>query len=123
MLFAIQLRRRMHGPALLLLSLVSLSCHDDDATKPSGNLPGRKRLLVLTETTNFRHSSIKAAVQTLRELGNETGEWQVVEQATSAAEVAAAITADHLQTVDAVVFANTTGTLSFTPAGRLAFYD
>jgi uncharacterized protein len=96
-------------------------CRDKVSPPPEG-IPARKRLLVLTETTGYRHSSITTAVQTMRALGEETGQWYTVAQADNAAEVAAAITAERLQSVDAVVFANTTGTLSFTPAGRLAFY-
>lgn len=110
---------------MAVLTLSSAGCRDGNqpGKDPEPVPPSRKRLLVLTETTGYRHSSIATAVATLRELGEQTDQWQVTAQANSAAEVGAAITADGLRTVDAVVFANTTGTLSFSPAGRRAFYD
>ncbi len=104
------------------LMAVAVGCSDEagpDLPQPTS----LKRLLILTETQGYRHSSIATAVQTIQELGEQTGEWQVTAQADNSAQVTAAITAEQLRTVDAVVFANTTGTLSFSPTGRLAFYD
>lgn len=87
------------------------------------NRSSRKRILVLTETAGYRHSSIPVAVQTLRELGDETSAWEVAEHANTAEQVAQAVTDERLRSVDGVVFASTTGNLSFTPAGRTAFYQ
>lgn len=101
-------------------ALVALGrCAADPAT---ASIQG-KRLLVLSQTAGFRHGSIPTLVATLRQLGAAGGEWEVVEQADSAEQVARAVTAARLRDIDGVVFANTTGTLSFTPEGRLAFYD
>lgn len=100
--------------------LLGASCR-----KPSemtGRSP-RKRILVLTETAGYRHSSIPVAVRTLREFGDETDAWEVAEHADAAEQVARAMTAERLRTVDGVAFASTTGNLSFTPAGRTAFYE
>lgn len=85
--------------------------------------PRPKRVLLLTQTTGFRHASIPLAAATVARLGAESGAWEVVERADTAAEVAAAVTAERLRGVDAVCFANTTGDLAFTPEGRRAFYE
>jgi type 1 glutamine amidotransferase len=80
-------------------------------------------VLVVTETAGYRHSSIPVAVRLLEELGSETGQWEVADQADTAEQVAAWITAANLTRLHAVAFANTSGTLSFTPAGSAAFYE
>src|SRR5207249_2678407 len=91
--------------------------------RPTASAPAKKRVLILTYAQGFKHSSIPVAAATVKELGEKTGAWEVVGQAGTAEEVAAAITADNLKKVDLVFFANTTGNLGFTPEGHKAFYD
>jgi hypothetical protein len=93
------------------------------ACRSAGEPAAAKRLLVLSETTAFRHSSIPVAREAVRSLGLASGAWEVVREADTASQVASAVTAEALAQVDGVVFANTTGTLSFSPAGREAFYE
>lgn len=87
-----------------------------------GEAQPRRRLLLVTEAAGFRHDSIPVAVDTVRTLGRDGG-WEVVAEAGTAEEVAAAVTAERLAAVDGVCFASTTGTLGFTADGRRAFYD
>jgi uncharacterized protein len=94
------------------------------------SVPGRaqerkpkKRVMILTQAAGFRHSSIPVAAACVRFLGVQTGAWEVVREAGTPEEVAAAITADGLKDIDLVFFANTTGNLSFTPEGKSAFYQ
>jgi cytochrome c len=61
------------------------------------------RVLVFTKTAAFRHDSIPAAVQALRQLGDENG------FAVDATEDATAFSDRNLARYDAVVFALTTG--------------
>jgi uncharacterized protein len=96
---------------MLLAVLALAGCGDRDGP-PAAPTPvtGTKRLLVVTHTEGFRHESIQAAEQTLEELGRESGAFSV-RFCRTAAEVRSALTAPSLATVDAVVFANTTGHL------------
>jgi len=91
------------------------------------NLPGRcanpKRVLVLSQTAGFRHSSVPTAAAFVRWLGTLNHEWDVVGEAGTPEQVAQAITADNLKNVDLVFFGNTTGNLNFTPEGKKAFYE
>jgi uncharacterized protein len=82
-----------------------------------------KQLLVVTQTKGWRHSNIPLAVETLRALGAERPDWEIAAHVETEAEVAEALTATRLRSVDAVVFANTSGDLSVTPEGRLAFFE
>src|SRR4029079_2107453 len=69
-----------------------------------------KRLLVVTHTTGFRHSSIAIAETTLRDLGAAHALYETT-FCRDAADVTAMLTPAGLQNVDAVFFANTTGDL------------
>lgn len=71
-------------------------------------------VLVFSRTTGFRHESIPAGVQALRELGAADG------FAVTASEDAAAFTPDNLRRYAAVVFLNTTGDV-LDPGQRAAF--
>lgn len=82
-----------------------------------------KRVLVVTNTAGFRHSSIPVAAGTVRALGVGSGDWEVVRELGTPEQVAAGISAPNLRNIDLVVFANTTGNLNFTPEGKRAFYD
>ncbi len=83
------------------------------APLPSAPSPGPaplKRLLVVTHTAGFRHSSIAVAETTLANLGT-TNNLYVTEFCRNEAEVRARLTPAGLASVDAVFFANTTGNL------------
>jgi uncharacterized protein len=93
----------------------------------AGSLTGaqaadKKRVLVLAHPEGFRHSSIPVAADTVKKLGEQTGKWEVVSTADNKDAVTAAVTADNLKNIDLVFFANTTGTLPFSPEGKSAFY-
>ena len=92
-------------------------------SRPGCSAGEKKRVLVITQAAGFRHSSIPVAAAAVRFLGSYTGAWEVVGEAGTGEEVAAAITADRLKDVDLVFFANTTGNLGFTPEGKRAFYE
>lgn len=69
-----------------------------------------KRLLVVTYTTGFRHSSIPIAEATLRDLGTRSALYQT-EFCRTDTDVTTRLTAAGLRDVDAVFFANTSGNL------------
>ncbi len=69
-----------------------------------------KQLLVVTVTKGFRHDSIPVAEEVIQRLGETTGLWQTHFVRTDE-EMQQKMTAENLKQYDAVVFANTTGTL------------
>jgi uncharacterized protein len=69
-----------------------------------------KRLLVVTHTAGFRHSSIAMAEATLATLGVTSGLY-TTEFCRTEADVRARLTTAGLASIDAVFFANTTGNL------------
>ncbi len=77
-----------------------------------------KRVVVVTATKGFRHSSIETAENVLATLGETSGDFTVVDvvrggpKGTDDAEVAEKLTLEKLKNVDAVIFANTTGDLA-----------
>ncbi len=86
-----------------------------------------KRLLVVTATKGFRHSSIPTAKRILKELGESSGAFTVdyVDGGADGkddAEVREKLSLENLQKYDGVVFANTTGDLAIPDkAGFLAW--
>ena len=72
--------------------------------------PSAARLLVVTHTEGFRHSSIAVAETTIRNLGLANGLYET-EFCRTAADVQSMLAPSHLSAVDAVFFANTTGNL------------
>jgi uncharacterized protein len=74
--------------------------------------PAKKKLLVVTHTTGFRHSSIPTAEKTLAEIGERSGLY-TVEYCRNKDDVKKMLTPAWLNDnkVDAVFFANTTGNL------------
>jgi type 1 glutamine amidotransferase len=70
----------------------------------------RKRLLVVTHTTGFRHGSIATAETVLRRLGDQSGVFSVTFCRT-AEEVARLLAPAALADTDGLFFANTTGNL------------
>lgn len=78
--------------------------------------PAPARLLVVTHTAGFRHDSIPAAEAALRAIGEESGLF-TAEFARTGPEVAARLTPAGLAGVQAVFFANTTGSLGIADMG------
>jgi type 1 glutamine amidotransferase len=74
---------------------------------PTGS---RARVLVVTHTEGFRHSSIPVAEATISAIGQRSALFGV-DFCRTADDVARMLTPSALAGVDAVVFANTTGTL------------
>jgi uncharacterized protein len=72
-----------------------------------------KRLLVVTVTKGFRHSSIPTAEKVLSKIAEETGDFTIdfVRQSENDTEMKEKMTMDNLQKYDGIVFANTTGDL------------
>jgi len=81
-----------------------------------------KRVIIVSQAAGFRHSSIPTAAATVTRLGEETKRWTVTKNLGTPEEVAAGITAEGLKEADLVFFANTTGNLAITDAGKDAFY-
>jgi type 1 glutamine amidotransferase len=69
-----------------------------------------KKVLVVTVTKGFRHSSIPTAEKVLGELAQKSGAF-TVDYVRTDAEMAEKMTLPELKKVDAVIFANTTGDL------------
>ena len=108
-------------PAGLVLALVALvaACGSGGSTAPTQPPPGPGspsppaapgHLLVVTHTAGFRHDSIPAAEAALRQIGIDSGLFDVAFCRT-AAEVRERLTPAGLTGIDAVFFANTTGDL------------
>jgi len=79
-----------------------------------------KKLLVVTVTKGFRHSSIPTAEKVLGELAQKSGDF-TVDYVRDDAEMAQKMTADALKNYDGVIFANTTGILPL--PDKQAFLD
>ena len=73
-------------------------------------LAAPKKLLVVTVTKGFRHSSIPTAEKVLGELAEKSGAF-TVEYVRTDDEMAQKMTAEALKAYDGVIFANTTGEL------------
>src|SRR5256886_15569690 len=69
-----------------------------------------KRVLVVTVTKGFRHSSIPTAEKVLGELAQKSGAF-TLDFVRTDEEMAQKMTADSLKSFDGVIFANTTGDL------------
>ena len=84
---------------------------------------GKKRVLAITHAAGFRHDTRDLAAETVKQLGDETGQWEVVAIAPDQAAVQSWTTPDKLKGLDMVFFAKTTGDLGMTADGKTAFYD
>ncbi|HRI14366.1 MAG TPA: ThuA domain-containing protein [Verrucomicrobiota bacterium] len=77
-----------------------------------------KKVILVTATKGFRHSSIPTAENVITTLGQTSGAFTVVDvvrggpQGTNDADVAEKLTLAKLNAVDGVIFANTTGDLA-----------
>src|SRR5690349_25029009 len=79
-----------------------------------------KKVLVVTVTKGFRHSSIPTAEKVLGELAQKSGAF-TVDYVRNDADMAEKMTAAALKNYDAVIFANTTGILPL--PDKQAFLD
>jgi uncharacterized protein len=79
-----------------------------------------KKVLVVTVTKEFRHSSIPTAMSVLGELG-ETSRAFTADFATNDRDLAVKMTAENLKQYDGFIFANTTGVLPL--PDKQAFLD
>src|SRR3954453_4566579 len=89
----------------LLLTLI-LGLYLFEFASPVETTP--KKLLVVTVTKGFRHSSIPTAEKVLGELAQKTGEF-TVDYVRNDADMAEKMTPAALNNYDGVIFANTTG--------------
>jgi hypothetical protein len=99
--------------SVMACGLLLWSCSDDsDTGAPSSPTPANpsRRVLVVTHTEGFRHSSIPIAEATISALGQRSGLFSTTFCRT-ADEVSRMLTRSALAGVDAIVFANTTGSL------------
>jgi uncharacterized protein len=104
-------RRRPIAAAFIVLA-AAWACGSASAPDtPAGpSSPAAKKLLVVTHTAGFRHSSIAIAETTIRDIGSRNALFET-EFCRTDADVRSRLTADGLRGVDAVFFANTTGNL------------
>jgi type 1 glutamine amidotransferase len=93
---------------LVLAALTFARCGSSAPSAPAA-VPS-KRLLVVTHTAGFRHSSIPIAESTLAAIGTRNGLYQT-EFCRTEADVQSRLTTAGLASIDAVFFANTTGNL------------
>ena len=103
---------RLLRPAVVAAVIALSACGDSESP---GQTPGPSpapaaRLLVVTHTTGFRHDSIPAAEEALRQTGIQSGLF-TTEFCRTAEDVRLRLTPSGLTGIDAVFFANTTGNL------------
>src|SRR5574342_105494 len=103
------------GPALWLsISVLTWSCSSSSATRDNPGSPSATsapaRVLVVTHTEGFRHSSIPIAENTIAEIGRRSGLF-TASFCRDRNDVAGLLTPSGLAGFDALVFANTTGNL------------
>jgi type 1 glutamine amidotransferase len=111
------MRRGRWLRAVVIGGLVALArCGSDSnnsSPAPGATSPtpvATKRLLVVTHTTGFRHSSIPIAESTLQQIGTQSGLYQT-EFCRTQDDVTRLLTVAELTRYDAVFFANTSGNL------------
>jgi type 1 glutamine amidotransferase len=103
-------------PAVVAVALALTACGESGTTGQPGaptppSTPGTAaRLLVVTHTTGFRHDSIPVAEEVLRQVGLQSGLF-TTEFCRTADDVRTRLTPAGLTGIDAVFFANTTGSL------------
>jgi type 1 glutamine amidotransferase len=102
--------------AMAIAMTAMSACSGDDPSPPTAptnppppSIP-RARVIVVTHTEGFRHSSIAIAETTIAQLGAQNNLFDVTFCRT-ADDVRRMLTADGLRDVHAVFFANTTGNL------------
>jgi len=106
--FAITIMKLRFLAASLALALAALL--------PAAAAP--KKLILVTATKGFRHSSIPTAENVLTTLGKTSGAFEIVDvvrggpEGNDDTDVREKMTLDRLKGVDGVIFANTTGDLA-----------
>jgi type 1 glutamine amidotransferase len=110
--------------AAIVLSLAAIACSSEHIPDPGPLAPAppltSARVLVVTHTTGFRHPSIAIAETTIEALGRTSGLFTVAFSRNDA-DVRRDLSPAALASIDAVVFANTTGNLGIPDLG--AFLD
>lgn len=110
--------------AAIVLSLAAIACSSEHVPDPGPVAPAppltSARVLVVTHTAGFRHPSIAVAETTIEALGRTSGLFTVAFSRNDA-DVRRDLSPAVLASVDAVVFANTTGNLGIPDLG--AFLD
>jgi len=104
----------------LLLSSIACLLGLSGALTVSTHAAAPKKLLVVSVTKGFRHSSIPTAEKVLADLGQKSGAF-TVDYVRTDEEMAEKMTAAALQQYDGVIFANTTGDLPL--PDKQAFLD
>ncbi len=98
----------------VVVALIGLAACASDSDAPGSptapSSPTAARVLVVTHTAGFRHSSIPLAEATLESLGRSSGVFTVT-FCRSVDDVGRLLSSSGLSAFDAVVFANTTGNL------------
>jgi type 1 glutamine amidotransferase len=97
-------------PGLAIALLLGCCGGEPERITPDPPTTGRPRILVVTHTTGYRHSSIGVAEQTLEELAAESGAFEVA-FARNESDVRERLTPGALEGFAGVVFANTSGDL------------
>src|SRR5262245_30176355 len=98
--------------AIVATSVIMSSCSDGSRMGPASPTATEPpaRVLVVTHTEGFRHSSIPIAEATIAELGQRSNLFSTTFCRT-AEDVATMLSPSGLAGIDAIVFANTTGSL------------
>ena len=110
------LRRLATGAVSSLMAAIVTSCSSPSqaptADGAAGPLPvtPSARVLVVTHTEGFRHPSIPDAEATIAMLGRTSGAFEVT-YCRTADDIARMLAPSALTGIDAIVFANTTGSL------------
>ena len=108
---------------VLAIGLLTWCCSSDEGPRTVGGVSPTpvsqpRRVLVVTHTEGFRHSSIPIAETTISAIGQRSGLFTTT-LCRTADDVARMLTPPALAGVDAIVFANTTGHLPVPDLGAL----
>lgn len=106
-------RARAH--VLLLLAFAAIGCESRDQ---QGDVDGGARVLYVTHSGGYRHDCLPTSARVLADVGRSSGLWSLE----VSDDAAAVLTAEHLATVDAVVFF-TTGDLGLDAGQKQALLD
>ena len=79
--------------------------------------PKKGNLLIMTLTAGYRHATVELSAQTVKEIGEKSGLFDV-----TVTQDVGAFTRDNLKNYDAVMF-NTTGELPFTDQQKADFMN
>ena len=84
----------------LVLALVAGAAVAGAWSARPGLAQAKKRVLVITHAAGFKHDTRALGAQTVKELGEATGKWEVVGVAEDQSQVQQWINADGLKKVD-----------------------